>query len=372
MAKRIKDNEVISKKIEGERKKLTSKKKTLNICLTLLNKYKVYFICSIILIIAIFITILCLNNHNNSKKVMTVDNYDYTKSDYMIYFYSAKYNYYGSEIDNITSSDLDIMYDDENKMTIKEYLKEVAISDIKTATAIKNIADKNNIELTDDDRNEIKQEKDAFIENLGGNKAYKKFLKQNQTTDEAYDKMSETDKLYKRIIKKLYSEGKVNDLTSDELAEAQKTYKDNYFKLKQIVLTKIDINTRKNLSSTAINQKETLANTIVSEAKNGANFDELIKKYSEAASDDDENFELYYKNGELLEKIEDEVKNLSPNEVSDPIKTDYAIHIILRLELDDSKLGDYYDDLREKKFIEDLKSTLDDLKIKYYDAYEKL
>lgn len=372
MAKRIKDDEVISKKIMGERKESKTKKKGLNICLTKLNKYKVYFICSIILIIAFFVASLCINNYNANKIVTTIDNYDYTKSDYMIYFYSAKYNYYGDKIDNITDSDLDIMYDDENKMTIKEYLKEVAISDIKTATAIKNIADKNNIELTEEDNKEIEEEKQSFIESLGGKKEYKKFLKQNKTTDGAYDKMSQTDKLYKRIIKKLYSDGKVNDLTNEEKTKAAETYKDNYIKLKQIVLTKIDLNTGKNLSSTTINQKEMLANSIVNEAKNGASFDELIKKYSEAASEDDENFELYYKTGELLTEIENEVKNLSPNEVSKPIKTDYAIHIIQKLELDNSKLEDYYNDLREEKFINDLKSNLEELKIKYYDAYEKL
>ena len=47
-------------------------------------------------------------------------------------------------------------------------------------------------------------------------------------------------------------------------------------------------------------------------------------------------------------------------------------HIILRLELDDSKLNNYYDDLREEKCINDIKITLKDLKITYHDAYEKI
>ena len=52
MAKRIKANEVISKKIEGEKEKLIKDtEKTHNICLTKLNKYKVYFILLLVLII---------------------------------------------------------------------------------------------------------------------------------------------------------------------------------------------------------------------------------------------------------------------------------------------------------------------------------
>lgn len=372
MAKRIKEDKVISKKTIGERKVLAQNDKKFNIYLTLLNKYKVYFILSIILILALVATMFGINSYKNNIKVISIDDDNYTKSDYMIYLYSAKYNYYGNKVNDIKSSDLDVMYDDESKITVRDYLNEVAVGDIKTASAIKTIARKNNIELSSDDEKELSDDKDAFIKKLGGKKEYKKFLHQNNTTDEAYDKMSSTDKLYRKIIKKLYSEGKMNDLTQEEKNNANSTYKDNYIKLKQIVLTTIDLQTGNNLSSTTINQKETLANSIVNEAKSGVSFDSLIKKYSEAVDDDDTNYELYYKKGELLSELESEVLKLSPGEVSNPIKTKYAYHIILRLELDDSKLNNYYDDLREKKCINDIKITLKDLKITYHDAYEKI
>lgn len=371
MAKRIKEDKVISMK--GERKPLIKKtKKTQNIYLSFLNKYKLYFILLILLIIVSFSIIFGINKYKNNTKVITIDNYTYTKSDYMIYIYSAKYNYYKDKVNEISSTDLDVMYDDESKMTVRDYLKEVAINDIKTASAIKNIADKNNIELTIEDKEELDKEKKSFIKSLGGNKEYKKFLKKNNTTNTSYDKMSETDKLYKRIIKKIYGENKRNDLTEEEKTNGNETYKENYIKLKQIILTTVDLNTGKSLTDTAINQKERLATSIVDEAKNGVSFDELIKKYSEAYDEDETNFELYYKKGELLSELESEVLKLSPGEVSKPIKTDYAYHIIERLELDDKKLNDYYDDLREEKCANDIKETIKELKIIYHDAYEKI
>ena len=375
MSKRIKNNKVISNKMKGERKPLIKKSKLTqknNICLTLLNKYKVYFILLLVLFILIISIIFGINKSKYNTKVISIDDYTYTKSDYMIYIYSAKYNYYKDKVNEITSDDLSVMYDDESKMTVRDYLKEVAISDIKTASAIKNIANQNNIELTDEDKEELDKEKKSFIKSLGGKKEYKKFLKENGTTDKSYDKMSETDKLYKRIIKKLYSENKRNDLTEDEKSNANETYKDNYIKLKQIILTTVDLNTSKSLNDTTINQKEKLANSIVEEAKNGTNFDDLIKKYSEAYDEDQTDFELYYKTGELLSELESEVLKLSPGEVSKPIKTKYAYHIVLRLELDDKKLNDYYDDLREEKCANDIKETINDLKIIYHGAYEKI
>lgn len=372
MTKRIKNDKVISKR-QGERKTLNKDTKNkISICLTLLNKYKVYFILSFILILTVIGITFGINKNSYNTKIVSIDNYTYNKSDYMIYIYSAKYNYYKDKVNDITSEDLNVMYDDENKMTMRDYLKEVAISDIKTASAIKSIASKNNIELTNKDRKELDKEKKSFIKSLGGMKEYRKFLKKNNTTDKSYDKMSETDKLYKRIIKKLYSNGKINDLTEEEKNDALSSYKDNYMKIKQIVLTIVDLNTGKNLNSTTINQKEALAKNIVSEARSGANFDDLIKKYSEANDEDDNNYELYYKNGELLSELEDKIKKLSPGEVSEPIKTKYAYHIIRKLELDDKKLNSYYDDLREEKCIKDIKDALKDLKITYYGAYEKI
>lgn len=373
MAKRIKANEVISKKIEGDKEKLIKDtEKTHNICLTKLNKYKVYFILLLVLIILITSIIFIFNKNKYNKKIVTVDNYTYTTSDYMIYIYSAKYNYYKDKVNEITSDDLNTMYDDDAKMTVRDYLKEVAISDIKTASAIKKIADQNNIELTDEDNLELVKEKESFIKSLGGKKEYKKFLRKNNTTETSYDKMSKTDKLYKKIIKKLYGENKINDLTDEEKENAKITYTDNYIKLKQIILTTVDLNTGKSLNDTTINQKKKLAASIVEEGNSGINFDDLIKKYSEAYEENQTDFELYYKKGELLSELENEVLKLSPDEISKPIKTKYAYHIVKRLELDDKKLNDYYEDLREEKCANDIKKTLDDLKIIYNGAYEKI
>ena len=373
MAKRIKANKVISKKIEGDKEKLIKDtEKTHNICLTKLNKYKVYFILLLVLIILITSIIFIFNKNKYNKKIVTVDNYTYTTSDYMIYIYSAKYNYYKDKVNEITSDDLNTMYDDDAKMTVRDYLKEVAISDIKTASAIKKIADQNNIELTDEDNLELVKEKESFIKSLGGKKEYKKFLRKNNTTETSYDKMSKTDKLYKKIIKKLYGENKINDLTDEEKENAKITYTDNYIKLKQIILTTVDLNTGKSLNDTTINQKKKLAASIVEEGNSGTNFDDLIKKYSEAYEENQTDFELYYKKGELLSELENEVLKLSPDEISKPIKTKYAYHIVKRLELDDKKLNDYYEDLREEKCANDIKKTLDDLKIIYNGAYEKI
>ena len=343
--------------------------------ITIIDKFvknKKILIGSLIALFILLIFIIFVIANNKYKTIITINDKDYTEADFNIYLFSAEYNYFGKNNDEISKDELKVIYDDETKMTVGEYLKSVALSNIKTAAAISQMADLNNIELKDKDYETLKKEKKEFIKKIGGKKEFKKLLDNNNTNELSYDKMSENDALYQKILNELYSKNSINDLTLEEKEEANQNYNNEYFKIKQIILTTVDVTTGKSLSKTTINQKETLAKSIVEQANSGVNFDELIKKYSEDAIEKEPPYDMYYKKGELLEELEKTVTNLSPGVVSNPVKTKYAYHIILREELDDVKKEDYYNALREEKYIKDLKEVIDKLKVIYHDAYEKI
>lgn len=371
MKEKKKEEKVISKNTKGTRKKDSKKNNQFKRFINLVKNHKIIWLSILVLVILCIITLNIINYMSYQTKVITINKNDYTKSDFAIYLYSAKFNYFDN-VEEITEDDLNVIYDEDSKMTVKEYLKEVALSDIKTAASIKELANKYDISLSSNDLDELDEEKETFIKNLGGKKEFKKLLKENNTTEDAYDKMAKTDKLYKKVLNSIFAEGKINDLTGDEIEKAKIDYESKYFKIKQVILTIIDVNTGKSLTSTTINQKETLANNIVEEAKKGTSFDELIKKYSEDAIDKEGPYDLYYKTGELLTELENKVLVLKPGEVSKPIKTKYAYHIIEKQKLDNGMLDSYYDELREEKCIEELKVYLEKLQIVYHDAYEKI
>ena len=330
------------------------------------------FVSIFLILILLLIIINVINKNSLEKVVITINEDKYTKSDFNIYFYSSKYDYFGKEANNISDDNMKVIVDEENKTTLGEYLKEKTLSEIKTASAIKEYAKENNIELDDKDKKELKQEKEKYIKSIGGKDKFNSFLKNNDTNEKSYDMMAETDKLYNKIIEKLYSEGKRKDLTEEELLKAKENYGTEYFKIEQVILTVIDTETKKSLSDTTINQKNTLANTIHDLSVNGEDFESLVSKYSEAAVDKEPPYYEYYKKGELLTELEDAIVKLGNNEISEVIQTKYAIHIIKRLELDDSKYSEYLDELREQKALKDLKDTLDTLKIIYRDAYKEI
>mgnify|MGYP004508206143 CR=1 FL=1 len=147
-----------------------------------------------------------------------------------------------------------------------------------------------------------------------------------------------TNKLYDKVFTSLYAKGKRNYLTNSEISKETNNYNNEYYKVNQIVLGIVDNSTLQSLSNTVINQKLTLIETIYKEAKSGVNFEDLVNKYSEEASEDNN---LYFTKDDVLDEVYNVVDSLDTDEISDVIKTKNAYSIIKRLPLDDKKLDEY-------------------------------
>ena len=302
--------------------------------------------------------------------VVTIDETKFTKADLNMQLYNLKYSYFGKESYEIPDATLDEQITSLN-MTVGEYLKQQAVEELKILTAVERIAEDNNISLSDEDYKDLDENKEEVISNVGGKSEFKKLLRKNNITEAAYDKFYYINKLYDKVFEELYGSGKKNDLTTEEKESAKEEYFEKYLKIQQIVLAKIDVSTGSDLSDTIINQKETLANSILTEARNGADFEDLIIKYSEEAQEKGNNT-YYYAKGDLLENIESVVVGLGTGSISDVIETDYAFHIVKRLELDDSKLENYYDIVRNNKLVDDIQDMIEDYKIFYENSYKKI
>ena len=178
----------------------------------------------------------------------------------------------------------------------------------------------------------------SVIKNYGGRGKFNKFLKENGLTKKAYEDNLRTNKLYDKVFTSLYAKGKRNYLTNSEISKETNNYNNEYYKVNQIVLGIVDNSTLQSLSNTVINQKLTLIETIYKEAKSGVNFEDLVNKYSEEASEDNN---LYFTKDDVLDEVYNVVDSLDTDEISDVIKTKKAYSIIKRLPLDDMKLDEY-------------------------------
>jgi len=348
-------NRTSSKKVNTKSaKNLKNKKGT-----SKFNIKVIFCLIGIILIIAIIIISFSIKPED--KVVITIDKVEYTESDFNMYAYLIKYDYFGIDGTDLGEDVLNTQVSNDSEQTIGEYLKEKTISKMKVSAAVLRIAKENNITLNEDDLEEIETEKKEFIENLGGKSSYEEMLKNNFTNDEAYIEVAKINKLYEVIFESLYDEGKRNDLTEDEIINYTNNYQTDYVKIKQIILLKKDLETNQYLDETTLNQKELLAKDLAKKAKDGTDFDSLIKKYSESY---DKNYTSeYYLKSDLVTELKDAINLLDEGDISNVVSATNAYHIIIREKLDDKKLNDYLDSKRQQKLIQNVSDNLEKIAI---------
>ena len=358
-----------SKSVTSEKGEVVTKNKP-NIFKTIWNfvmKHKIIFGIFLIIILIIIFTLLFLKLSLNFTAI-TIKDDKYSKADMNMSLYNLKYNYFGKDASEIPDATLEEQLSSVG-MTVSEYLKSEAVNELKYRSVIKKIADDNNITLTEEEKEEINSNIKSVINSFGSHGKFKKFLSKNKITEKAYKSYLESDKLYDKVFEELYASGKKNYLTDEEIKKETSNYYKEYYKVNQIVLGIVDTNTLESLTDTVINQKKTLIETILEKAKSGVDFEELVKKYSEEASSDNN---LYFTKDDVLEEVYNAVDSLKEDEISEIIKTKYAYSIIKRLKLDDRKLDEYLEKKAKIKFNNDITTKAEDYKVFYENAYKKI
>ncbi len=374
MDKKTKKNTVTRKASTRRTKSITSSNKKQKNQVNFFKKIYDFamqhkIICGIFLVVILIIifTLLFLKISLNFT-ALTINEDKYSKADMNMSLYNSKYSYFGKDASEISDATLDEKITSLN-MTVSEYLKEEAVLELKYRSAINEIAKENNISLTKKDMKDIDSDMKSVIKSFNGHSKFRSFLRKNKINERAYRSYLESNKLYEKVYKKLYSKGKKNYLTKDEIEKYTSSYKEDYYKVNQIVLAIVDNDTLESLSDTEVNQKKVLIETIQKEIESGADFLELVDKYSEEASDDNN---LYFTKDDVLEEVYNAVKDLSDNEVSDIIKTKYAYSIIKRLPLDDKKLSKYLAEKAKAKLNDNITERVEDYKVFYENAYKNI
>lgn len=316
-------------------------------------------------IILIIIFILLFLKLQLGFTAVLVGNDEYSKADVNMTLYNLKYSYFGKDASDIPDATLDEQLTSVN-MSVSDYLKSLAVNELKYRSAIKKMALDNNITLNEKDKKEVKESKQDVIDSFGSRRKFLKFLQKNGINESAYDAYLEANKLYDKVLDTLYINGK-KYYTEEELNTIKERYYNTYYKVNQIVLALVDTKTMNNLSEIEINQKTALINTIKNEIDTGKDFLELVNKYSEEKSEDNT---FYFTKNDVLESVYNAVVGLEVDGISGIIKTDYAYTIIKRLQLDDAKLDEFIKESLKEKFNQDIADTSEDYKAMYENSYK--
>lgn len=119
-------------------------------------------------------------------------------------------------------------------------------------------------------------------------------------------------------IKKFYDDpANISDFEQPEMVRAS-----------HILLMTQDPTTHEPLPADKKAEKKKQMEDILKQAKGGADFAELAKKYSEDPGSKDKGGEYTFPKGRMVKEFEDTAFSLKPGEISDIVETTYGYHII--------------------------------------------
>ena len=148
---------------------------------------------------------------------------------------------------------------------------------------------------------------------------------------------SESVALYSALFQELYgAEGE--KLTDEEVIAALE--EEGYLSAGHILFMTIDPSTGKELEESVIAEKLEKAEAVVEELRAIKDPDKMLKRFAELKEEycEDTGKQTYpdgytFTTGTMVKEFEETVKALGEYEISDPVKTSYGYHVIVRLPL---------------------------------------
>ena len=150
-----------------------------------------------------------------------------------------------------------------------EEAKEAALEQIVTAEIVRQQCDKLGLDLSKEEKEDLKQNKDELIEAQGGTAGYLKYLRQSAMADRVYDKFQENTLYYDKLYDHLVGVGGGDSFSDVDLRQF---FSENYATVQYIRLA----------FSSAPERGMDRAQTILDQAQvPGADFTQMVALYND-------------------------------------------------------------------------------------------
>lgn len=278
-----------------------------------------------IFVFVVFIVGGCFYSIGNNDYALKINDEKISVGEYNMYLYEQKKMFEEKGGKDIWETDFD-------GSSAKDVAKQNAINSlVLVKTALKQ-SENLNIVLTDEDIENVTNEANKFIKDVGAENLKELGLKSDDV---------------RKIIKESYIQQKVYDFVTGgfELSEVDfKSYFDNYYEShkKELNIVKIRYIFIKDDENNKEKVKENV-DMIYAQVLVGEDFSKLQDKYS----DSNEKDVIVFENGKFNSDIEDIVYKLSKNEVSDIIQTGEGYYIIKAVDIITPNMSELEIELKE-------------------------
>lgn len=244
----------------------------------------------------------------------------------------------------------------------KQALIDGTLNNLAELKALLICAKEDNVKLEQQELDDITKSMDELIKTKGeGDKA----KAEKALMDEQGVTLDEYRRLYEEYTLAYFNYSStqplVMEVSDDELKKEFDSNKDQYNKVtvRHVLVATQDPNTQQNLPEDKIAEKEKLANEVLEKAKSGANFEDLVKEYSEDPGSKENKGEYTFGKGQMVPQFEEWSFKAKEGDIG-IVKSDFGFHIMKFIKKVDS-FEDQKDDIRkalqQKKFKEKIEAA---------------
>lgn len=276
------------------------------------------------------------------NEVFRIEDESCTLPEIMVYLTNIQNRYekvYGSKI---WETEID-------GVTLEENVKETALAKMAQTKAMKLLAKKHNIELTEQEKETAQKAAEEYFNSLSKTEIEQMGIDEKLIAS-LYEEYALSDKLYQHIIKD------INPEISDDEART--------ITVEHILIKTYSLNENGEMvadTEYAKSNAKKRAQEVLEKVKEGENFEDLATQYSE-----DDTIIYSFGKGEMEPEFEEAAFNLGTDEVSDIVETRYGYHIIKCLstfnrEVTDENKKKIVEKRKEEVFGEEYETFVDSL-----------
>lgn len=301
----------------------------------------------------------------DSETVMTIDGSEVSRDEFA-YFLSSMYA--NLEAQGIPTS---LMQEKETGSALVSYVFEQAVAQEKYWHTIVNEFHAQGGKLDRQLLEAAAMVKQNDIKNAGGRDAWLAVLEGGGLSEQMYDNSLAVTVYMQALQDTYYGENGVKLNT----AEQKKFFEENFVACKHILFTMSDRVTGEGLSDAELEEKYTLAESVLAELAAGADFDALMNEHSEdvgGIKEFPDGYILHEDTTELTGFVE-AAKAVEIGAHTDIIQTEMGWSIIQRVPLDPEKYVDYTDSIillaTGSSLNNEIQTLMDAAEVEYTEAY---
>lgn len=268
--------------------------------------------------------------------VATVGDLDVTAADFL-HWLSYGIDLYMYQLSPYGMTEIPWDKEAEEGKTFKEVMMENALESAAFYTLIPEIAKKEELALTQEDKDFLENDLKKTEEELGSRELLEHVLWMQMTTEEQHRRMYESAKLYEALQNKFFGEG-AEKYPSDEQVQEFADNELGAYRAKHILIATKDPATNKKFDEATIKEKKALVDDLLAQIRAAedpaAKFDELMKKHSDdpGLATAPDGYDAV--KGDMVPEFEKAALALKVGEISDVVESEFGYHIIMRLPVD--------------------------------------